>query len=65
MKEPLPVRRYGENTGGTYYKVNEQFNVKHFNNDMMCCIDCRSNTCQHVKAVERFIGQNAFIKQVA
>lgn len=52
----LPVRQYGENSNGTYYKVNEQFNVVHcVRGDRLCCLDCRSNECEHTRAVERAI----------
>ncbi len=57
MSTALPVRRYAENTNGVYYKVNSSVTVIDCaRGARLCCLTDRSNTCEHVRAVERFIA---------
>lgn len=55
MKPVLPVRRIPSNANGDHFKVNEKCTVVHFiRGNRICCLDCRSNDCDHAQAVARF-----------
>lgn len=61
MKPRLLVRQYADNSNGVYYKVNESHTVVHCTRgDRLCCLMDRSNTCEHVEAVEDYLTDRVF-----
>lgn len=57
----LPVRPVPGNVNGERWKVNEEATVVHcVQGDRLCCLPCRSNTCEHVQAVEAYLTDRVF-----
>lgn len=56
----LPVRFTGSNSFAEYFKVNGTNNVLYSSHKThpLVCLDCKSNSCDHCKAVEDHLAEH-------